>query len=102
MLAIEPDQTVAWSAGLPVEALHGIGPRQAQVLREYGVHSVGLLAPLPPDTVQRLLGGRADRMAVDRARGIDPRPVVPRTLLASATVRSTFPTSSSSRTNWAT
>jgi DNA polymerase-4 len=61
------------------------------VLREYGVHSVGLLAALPPDTVQRLLGGRAGRMAVDRARGIDPRLVVPRTLPASATVRSTFP-----------
>jgi DNA polymerase-4 len=91
VLAIQPDQTVTWLAGLPVEALHGIGPRQAQVLREYGVHSVGLLAALPPDTVQRLLGGRAGRMAVDRARGIDPRPVVPRTLPASATVRSTFP-----------
>jgi hypothetical protein len=95
VLAIQPDQTVTWLAGwlagLPVEALPGIGPRQAQVLREYGVHSVGLLAALPPDTVQRLLGGRAGRMAVDRARGIDPRPVVPRTLPASATVRSTFP-----------
>ncbi|MEV7083345.1 hypothetical protein AB0N88_33160 [Streptomyces sp. NPDC093516] len=91
VLAIDPDQATAWLAGLPADALHGIGPRQAQVLREYGVHSVGLLAALPAATVQRLLGGRAGRMAVDRARGIDPRPVVPRTLPASATVRSTFP-----------
>ncbi|WP_435596064.1 DNA polymerase Y family protein [Streptomyces albogriseolus] len=91
VLAIDPDQATAWLAGLPVDALHGIGPRQAQVLREYGMHSVGLLAALPPATVQRLLGGRAGRNAVERSRGIDPRPVVPRSLPASATVRSTFP-----------
>ncbi|MEV7077856.1 hypothetical protein AB0N88_04780 [Streptomyces sp. NPDC093516] len=63
MLAIQPDQIATWLAGLPIEALHSIGPRQAQVLREYGVHSVGLLAALPPDTVQRLLGGMAGRTA---------------------------------------
>ncbi|MEU3855083.1 hypothetical protein [Streptomyces sp. NPDC029554] len=91
VLAIDGEHATAWLAGLPGEALHGIGPRQAQVLREYGVHSVGLLAALPIATVQRLLGGRAGRTAADRARGIDPRPVVPRTLPASATVRSTFP-----------
>jgi DNA polymerase-4 len=55
------------------------------------IHSVGLLAAISPATVQRLLGGRAGRMAADRARGIAPRPVVPRTLPASATVRTTFP-----------
>ncbi|MER6979292.1 hypothetical protein ABT317_20450, partial [Streptomyces carpinensis] len=38
-----------------------------------------------------LLGGKAGRQAVDRARGIDPRPVVPRALPAAATVRHTFP-----------
>ncbi|MFE6520862.1 hypothetical protein [Streptomyces sp. NPDC057794] len=91
VLAIDREHATAWLAGLPVEALQGIGPRQAEVLREYGVHSVGLLAALPTTTVQRLLGGRAGRRAADRARGIDPRPVVPRSLPASATVRSTFP-----------
>ncbi|KOV63369.1 hypothetical protein ADL00_23295, partial [Streptomyces sp. AS58] len=77
-------------ASLPVEALHGIGPRQAEILRDYGIHRVGLLAAVPPATVQRLLGGRAGRTAADRARGIDPRPVVPRTLPPAATVRHTF------------
>lgn len=91
VLAIDPGQATAWLATLPVEALHGIGPRQAQVLRDYGVHSIGLLAAIPPATVQRLLGGRPGRLAADRARGIDPRPVVPRTLPSHATVRSTFP-----------
>jgi DNA polymerase-4 len=67
VLAIDPNHAAAWLATLPVEALHGIGPRQAAVLCDYGVHSVGLLAAIPPATVQRLLGGRAGRTAVDRA-----------------------------------
>ncbi|MFJ7096237.1 hypothetical protein ACIQWL_39345 [Streptomyces mirabilis] len=91
VLAIDPGQAADWLGPLPVEALHGIGPRQAQVLRDYGVHCVGLLAAVPPATVQRLLGGRAGRQAADRARGIDPRPVAPRALPASASVSRTFP-----------
>ncbi|WP_328825990.1 hypothetical protein [Streptomyces sp. NBC_00252] len=38
-----------------------------------------------------MLGGTAGRMAVDRARGIDPRTVTPRLQPASATVRHRFP-----------
>ncbi|MEU0429669.1 hypothetical protein ABZ235_40120 [Streptomyces canus] len=59
---------------LPVEALHGIGPRQAAALRDYGVHCLGLLAAVPPATVQRLLGGKVGRLAAVRARGVDPAP----------------------------
>ncbi|MER5927277.1 DNA polymerase Y family protein [Streptomyces mirabilis] len=91
LLAIGPGQVTDWLGPLPVEALHGIGRHQAQVLRDFGVHCVGLLAAVPPATVQRLLGGRAGRQAADRARGIDPRPVAPRALPASASVSRTFP-----------
>ncbi|MHB9849105.1 DNA polymerase Y family protein [Streptomyces krungchingensis] len=90
VLAIDADQATGWLASLPVEALHGIGPRQAAVLTDYGIHSVGLLATIPPATTQRLLGGKAGRLATDRARGIDPRAVVPRALPSSATVRCSF------------
>ncbi|MFD6288330.1 hypothetical protein [Streptomyces sp. NPDC060205] len=90
VLVVERDQVLDWLGPLPVEALHGIGPRQAAALREYGVHCVGLLATIPPATVQRLLGGRAGRIAADRACGIDPRPVAPRALPASTSVRHTF------------
>ncbi|MEU9663531.1 DNA polymerase Y family protein [Streptomyces chartreusis] len=90
VLAVEPGEVDAWLGPLPVDALHGIFPRQAAVLYDYGVHSVGLLAAVPPATVQRLLGGRSGRTAADRARGIDPRPVVPRGLPATATVRYAF------------
>ncbi|MGW6487803.1 DNA polymerase Y family protein [Streptomyces sp. NPDC055056] len=91
VLAVPRDRVADWLGPLPVEALHGIGPRQAQALRDYGVHSVGLLATVPPATVQRLLGGRAGRQAADRARGVDPRPVVPRALPATASVHRAFP-----------
>ncbi|WP_331276107.1 hypothetical protein [Streptomyces sp. Qhu-G9] len=67
VLAVDPDQVADWLGPLPVEALHGIGPKQAAALREYGVHCVGLLAAIPPATVQRLLGGKAGRVAADRA-----------------------------------
>jgi DNA polymerase-4 len=90
VLAITPEEVAGWLGPLPVDALHGIGPRQATVLRDYGVHCVGLLAAVPPATVQRLLGGKAGRLAADRARGIDPRPVVPRALPATASVRYRF------------
>jgi DNA polymerase-4 len=91
VLAVDPGQVTDWLGPLPVEALHGIGPRQAQALRDFGVHCVGLLATIPPAAVQRVLGGRAGRQVADRARGIDPRPVIPRALPASASVSRTFP-----------
>ncbi|MFD5429980.1 hypothetical protein [Streptomyces sp. NPDC127084] len=91
VLAIEPADVTDWLALLPVEDLHGIGPRHAAVLKRYGIDHVGMLAALPPATVQRMLGGKAGRTAVDRARGIDPRTVTPRLQPASATVRHRFP-----------
>ncbi|MGX5183426.1 DNA polymerase Y family protein [Streptomyces avermitilis] len=90
VLVIDPDEAADWLAELPVDALHGIGPRQADALHDYGIHTVRLLAAVPMATIQRLLGGRAGRLASERARGIDPCPVVPRNLPASATVRYTF------------
>ncbi|MFF1405020.1 hypothetical protein [Streptomyces sp. NPDC058294] len=90
VLAVAPEQAVDWLGRLPVQALHGIGPRQAAVLRDYGIHMVSLLVAVSPATVQRLLGKKAGRLAADRARGIDPRPVVPRALPASAAVRHRF------------
>ncbi|MEU7466301.1 MULTISPECIES: DNA polymerase Y family protein [Streptomyces] len=91
VLAIIPGQAADWLAPLPVAALHGIGPRQAALLRRYGIHAVGQLAALPTATLQRLLGAAAGRRAADRARGIDPRPVTPRLLPASTAIRHTFP-----------
>ncbi|MEU5314378.1 hypothetical protein [Streptomyces sp. NPDC021562] len=90
VLAIEAADAAGWLALLPVQDLHGIGPRQAAVLKRYGIDRVGLLAALPAATVQRLLG-KAGRVTAERARGIDPRTVTPHRLPASASVRHRFP-----------
>ncbi|MFC8246204.1 hypothetical protein [Streptomyces chartreusis] len=65
----------------PVEAVHGIGRRQAVVLTGYGIHSVGLLASVPPATGPRLVG----RPAPAATRRTGPAPAAP------ATVRHVFP-----------
>ncbi|MEU9411620.1 hypothetical protein AB0E08_38815, partial [Streptomyces sp. NPDC048281] len=90
VLNIEAADAADWLALLLVEELHGIGPRQADILKRYGVDRVGLLAALPAETVQRLLG-KAGRTAADRARGIDPRTVIPRRPPASVSVGHRFP-----------
>ncbi|MFE6539794.1 hypothetical protein, partial [Bacillus cereus] len=41
VLSVWAEDTRAFLAPLPVAALHGIGPRQAQALTAYGVHTVG-------------------------------------------------------------
>ncbi|MGY1584631.1 hypothetical protein [Streptomyces sp. MN13] len=48
VLTIAPDQAADWLDQLPVHALYGIGPRQAATLRDYGIHSVGLLTDPRP------------------------------------------------------
>ena len=67
----------AFLAPLPVRALEGVEPAQAEQLAHYGLHTVGALAAMPLSTVQRILGGRAGRLVHERAHGVDPRPVTP-------------------------
>ncbi|MFL5998238.1 MAG: hypothetical protein ACJ736_28730 [Streptomyces sp.] len=90
LLAIAPADVTGWLGPLSGEALPGIGPRQAAVLRDCGSHCVGLPAAVPPVTVQRLLDGKAGRLVAEWARGIVPRPVVSRTLPARASVHHRF------------
>lgn len=59
-------------------------------MRRYGIDMVGRLAALPTGTVQQILGARAGRMASERSRGWDPRPVTPAALPVSASVRARF------------
>jgi hypothetical protein len=63
--SLSPLTVGEWSEPLPVDILHGTGPRRDATLREDGVHSVGLFAAVSAATVQRLLAGRAGRLAAD-------------------------------------
>lgn len=67
----------AWLRPRPVTALPGIGRATATTLGGYGLHTIGQIADLPGETLQRLLGARTARLLAERARGHDPRPVTP-------------------------
>ncbi|MFD3454138.1 hypothetical protein ACFWVC_18420 [Streptomyces sp. NPDC058691] len=84
VLTVPEGTADAFLAPLPVEALHGIGPKQAEALRTYGLHTIGAVAAVSPGVVERILGRRAGRLAAERARGTDPRPVAPKDLPPSA------------------
>ncbi|WP_246144808.1 DNA polymerase Y family protein [Actinacidiphila oryziradicis] len=81
----DPQAIAAFVNPLPVQALYGIGPTQAGSLTHFGLHTIGALAATPPATVQRILGARTGRTLHERARGIDPRPVIPAALPAGIT-----------------
>ncbi|MEV6314852.1 hypothetical protein [Streptomyces sp. NPDC051776] len=90
VLAVADDSVDTFLAPLPVESLYGIGPKQAEALHAYGLRTIGALAALPPGVVERILGRRAGRVAAEHARGIDPRPVTPKDLPRSESVRHRF------------
>lgn len=60
------------------------------MLRDYGIHCVGLLGAVDPVTVQRLLGRCTGRQAAGCARGIDSRPMIPRAFPDTASVHRSF------------
>jgi DNA polymerase-4 len=74
---VPAEQAAAWLRPRPVAALPGIGRTTADTLHKYGLYAVGQLADVPPATLQRLLGAGQARLLAERARGLDPRPVVP-------------------------
>ncbi|WP_086746260.1 DNA polymerase Y family protein, partial [Streptomyces scabiei] len=66
-----------WLYPRPVTALPGVGRATAETLHRYGLHAIGQITDLPSATLQRLLGAGQARLLAERARGHDPRPVVP-------------------------
>ncbi|MFD5882598.1 DNA polymerase Y family protein [Streptomyces yangpuensis] len=80
LVADSPAAVTAFLHPLPIDALYGIGRRQAETLRRYGIHHIGTLAAVPATTIQRVLGGRDGRLLQQRARGEDHRRVAPTVL----------------------
>ncbi|MDT0345502.1 DNA polymerase Y family protein [Streptomyces litchfieldiae] len=73
----DPAAVAAFLAGLPTDALHGVGPATARALSSYGLDTVGRVAAAPPATLQRILGAATARRVHALARGVDPTPVTP-------------------------
>ena len=76
IFVVAPGREAAFLAPLPLRALPGIGPRGEQRLLAAGLGAIGDLAELDDDALSALAMGKVGRDLRQRARGIDPRPVV--------------------------
>ncbi|MBN1193640.1 MAG: DNA polymerase IV [Coriobacteriia bacterium] len=70
-----PGTEGAFLAPLPVTALPGVGTVAARRLREVGIRTLGELARLDQSSARQLLGSTGT-VLVERAGGVDDRPVV--------------------------
>lgn len=92
VLEVARGHEAAFLAGLPVDALPGVGPKTRERLAELRIHTIGDLARVPADELGAALGS-AGADLVRRARGIDDDPVegAPRAP-RSVSRETTFPT----------
>ncbi len=74
-VVVEPGDEAAFLAPLPLRRLPGLGPSSERALNGLGISTLGQLAALPLDTVQRRVGRAAGRSLWERAQGIDESPV---------------------------
>ena len=74
LVVVPPGEEASFLAPLPISRLWGVGEKTAAALREYGVVTIGDLAALPPEALERRLGKHGGSL-VARAHGIDADPV---------------------------
>jgi len=74
LVVVEPGEETAFLAPLPVRRLWGVGPRMEERLAKLGVATIGDLAALDPDRLERRLGTHGHDLQL-LARGIDEREV---------------------------
>ncbi len=76
LLVVPADDVVSFLHPLPVEALWGVGERTAQALNQLGLRTVGDIAQVPVETLQRALGPGSGSHLSALAWGRDDRKVV--------------------------
>jgi DNA polymerase-4 len=74
LVIVAPGTEADFLAPLPIARLWGVGAKTAAALAEFGVATIGDLAALPDDVLERRFGRHGPGLA-DRARGIDASPV---------------------------
>lgn len=74
---------------LPIRRLWGIGPRTAERLHDIGVFTVGQLRRTSPDQLAQVFGDQAGAL-IERAAGIDERPVSAERVRRSISQETTF------------
>jgi DNA polymerase-4 len=75
LLVVPADEVVGFLHPLPVSALWGVGERTEQSLLRLGIRTVGDLAKVPVNTLQRELGAAVGGHLAALAWGRDERPV---------------------------
>ncbi|HZS13581.1 MAG TPA: DNA polymerase IV [Candidatus Dormibacteraeota bacterium] len=70
-VVVPPGEEAAFLAPLPVRRLPGLGPAAERALEGLGITTLGQLAALPREVVQRRLGEHAGTSLWDRAQGVD-------------------------------
>jgi DNA polymerase IV len=76
-VVVEPGEEASFLAPLPLRALPGLGPSTEEALHSgFGISTLGQLAALPRDAVQRRVGRAHGQSVWERSQGIDASPVV--------------------------
>src|SRR6202050_4839710 len=70
-VVVEPGDEAAFLAPLPLRRLPGLGPAAGGALSGLGISTLGQLAALPLDKVQRRVGRASGTSLWERAQGID-------------------------------
>jgi DNA polymerase-4 len=71
---VKPGKEEEFLAPLPVRALLGIGPKTAEKMAGYGIHTIGDISLFPEDKLVELFGKHGRDLA-KRSRGMDDRPI---------------------------
>ncbi len=74
ILVVPHGEEAAFLAPLPINELWGVGPKTANELRQMGVYTIGDLARCAPSLLTRRFGKHGADI-LERAKGIDTRPV---------------------------
>jgi DNA polymerase-4 len=70
-VVVAPGDEATFLAPLPLRRLPGLGPAAERALSGLGISTLGQLAALPLDTVQRRVGRASGTSLWERSRGID-------------------------------
>ncbi|MBV8445677.1 MAG: DNA polymerase IV, partial [Candidatus Dormibacteraeota bacterium] len=76
-VVVAPGDEASFLAPLPLRRLPGLGPSAERALQGLGIHTLGELAALPLEVVQRRLHTVMGRSLWERAQGIDSGEVAP-------------------------
>src|SRR5438445_329714 len=74
-VVVAPGDEAAFLAPLPLRSLPGLGPATETALAGLGLRTLGELAALPLEVVQRRVGNAQGRSIWERSRGLDDSPV---------------------------